>query len=644
MGIERRLGSVATVLQGAVARRPHLVGGEVEQLLTLLAAEYPTDDADAGDDDADPVAEIARAAGLTTLDAGLLTIAAAPELDVRFGAAYGMLLGSDRWWPTIGLALELCGQGSLSATARHRVGPAGPLVRQQLVTIGSAGPALLRSLHAPDRVVAHLLGDPTPDQDVAAMLVNVPGRSDAVADLLARAIKGGARLGHVRARPGTTGLASARGAFDLLGADALIVDVSRRACADRPAAALVRLAVREAVLAACGLVVSGVDASLADDHSVLIELADAPLPVLVVDDLPWQTGWHDGPLITADATALSAGERAYQWRAALPPDANIAGSTEWNNLVGLRMTPEHIAAAIEVASVISGAGDDALTARDLHNAAREHGRQRMEGAGVRTVPRASLEDLILPAATRQALDELVSWARHREALLGSSRLTGRGTKGHGLTALFAGSPGTGKTLAAEAIAGELGLELCTVDLSLVVDKYIGETEKHLEQVISEAENLNVVLFFDEADSLFGSRSAVSDARDRYANQEVAYLLQRIEQFEGVAMLATNLRGNLDAAFARRLNHVITFADPGPDTRRLLWEAHLVEVPAFDPADPLAIDWLAESVELTGGDIRNIVMTAAFAAAGDASPVGMRHVLYATEREYRKQAKRMPPAP
>jgi SpoVK/Ycf46/Vps4 family AAA+-type ATPase len=165
-------------------------------------------------------------------------------------------------------------------------------------------------------------------------------------------------------------------------------------------------------------------------------------------------------------------------------------------------------------------------------------------------------------------------------------------------------------------------------------------------VISEAENLNVVLFFDEADSLFGSRGAVSNARDRYANQEVSYLLQRIERFEGLAILATNLRGNLDSAFTRRLHHVITFADPDTATRHLLWESHLGEVANLDGSDPIDVDWLARTVELSGGDIRNIVMAAAFAAAGDsgaaASPaVGMRHVVAAVEREYLKLGRRVP---
>jgi DNA polymerase III delta prime subunit len=648
MSIEARLTALVVNLRAAVNRRSNL-GEDAGALVALLEVEYPlgspTED--------DSVAGVAERFGLTDLDGALLTVAAAGELDPRFAAMYGVLLGSDRWTPTLGLALELCGEGTLSPDARHRLGPSAPLRRHRLITVESSGPALLRPLSVPERVVGHLLGDPAPDPEIAALTVRVPSRCDDVAERLARAFRSGAAIGHVRARPGTTGLASAQGAFELLGLGALVVDVARLG---RPgdSARLAGLAVREAGLQGVGLVVTGADASLTADRTVLTEIEDAPLPIVVVDDVAWESTWYRGPLLSVDATLLTLDERAEIWRTAVDPDElDEADGVEWLNLVGLRMTPEHIASAVRSAAVAAATAALPVTIDRLHEAAREQGRVRLEGAGVRSAPQATLSDLILPATTRQSLEELIAWARNREALLTAGRLTGRGTKGHGLTAMFAGSAGTGKTLAAEAIAGELGLELCTVDLSLVVDKYIGETEKHLEQVISEAENLNVVLFFDEADSLFGSRSAVTDSRDRYANQEVAYLLQRIERFEGLAVLATNLRGNLDPAFTRRLHHIITFTDPDADTRRGLWKAHLDEVSAFDPADPLDHDWLAESVELAGGDIRNIVMTAAFAAAAEQNvgltaprpaPVGMRHVMYAVEREYRKQAKRMPPAP
>jgi SpoVK/Ycf46/Vps4 family AAA+-type ATPase len=180
-----------------------------------------------------------------------------------------------------------------------------------------------------------------------------------------------------------------------------------------------------------------------------------------------------------------------------------------------------------------------------------------------------------------------------------------------------------------------------VELSAIVDKYIGETQKNLERVFQAAEALDVVLFFDEADALFGSRSEVHDARDRYANQEVAYLLQRMEQFEGITILATNLRGNLDRAFSRRMSFIVHFPDPDPATRLRLWTYHLAQVPELDPDDPIGVDYLAEAVELTGGDIRNIVLAAAYDAISAGETVGMRHVVDATVREYRKLGKVVP---
>jgi SpoVK/Ycf46/Vps4 family AAA+-type ATPase len=208
-----------------------------------------------------------------------------------------------------------------------------------------------------------------------------------------------------------------------------------------------------------------------------------------------------------------------------------------------------------------------------------------------------------------------------------------GGRGDGITGLFAGPSGTGKTLAAEVIAHDLGLDLYTVDLATVVDKYIGETEKNLDRIFTEAERVNGVLFFDEADALFGKRSEVKDARDRYANVEVAYLLQRMERFDGLAILASNLRANLDEAFARRLDVVVEFPQPDEEQRLALW-AH-----AFGPGVPIDDDvdlaFCAKAFELTGGHIRNIVVTSAFLAADRGGLVTMADVILGVEREYRK---------
>lgn len=202
-----------------------------------------------------------------------------------------------------------------------------------------------------------------------------------------------------------------------------------------------------------------------------------------------------------------------------------------------------------------------------------------------------------------------------------------------MTALFAGDSGTGKTMSAEVIAADLGLDLYTVDLATVIDKYVGETEKNLERIFSEAAGINGVLLFDEADAIFGKRSEVKDAHDRYANVESAYLLQRMETFDGLAILATNLRANLDDAFTRRLDLVVDFPLPDADHRRLLWDRSLGTV--LPRSTDLDLDFCAESFELAGGNIRSVAVTAAYLAAESGSPVTMSDLIHALQREYQK---------
>jgi SpoVK/Ycf46/Vps4 family AAA+-type ATPase len=205
--------------------------------------------------------------------------------------------------------------------------------------------------------------------------------------------------------------------------------------------------------------------------------------------------------------------------------------------------------------------------------------------------------------------------------------------GKGLTALFAGNSGTGKTMAADVIASSLGLDLYKIDLSGIVSKYIGETEKNLSSIFREAETSNAILFFDEADALFGKRSEVKDAHDRYANIETAYLLQRMEEYLGVVILATNLKMNLDEAFLRRLTFVVDFPMPEQPDRLRIWESIVAhEMPLADDVD---IPFMARQFKIAGGNIRNIVLAAAYLAADEGSEVAMHHFIRATRREYQK---------
>jgi SpoVK/Ycf46/Vps4 family AAA+-type ATPase len=208
--------------------------------------------------------------------------------------------------------------------------------------------------------------------------------------------------------------------------------------------------------------------------------------------------------------------------------------------------------------------------------------------------------------------------------------------GKGLNVLFAGDSGTGKTMAAEIIATDLGLELYKVDLSTLVSKYIGETEKNLDRIFTAAREANAILFFDEADAIFGKRSEVKDAHDRYANIEVGYLLQKMEEYDGVVILATNLKKNIDDAFVRRLHMTIDFPFPEEEDRMRIWQK------VFPPEAPLDPDvdlrFLARQFKVTGGNIRNIALLAAFLAAEDGSDIGMSQIVRALRREYQKLGK------
>jgi SpoVK/Ycf46/Vps4 family AAA+-type ATPase len=206
----------------------------------------------------------------------------------------------------------------------------------------------------------------------------------------------------------------------------------------------------------------------------------------------------------------------------------------------------------------------------------------------------------------------------------------------GLKVLFAGESGTGKTMAAQVLAGELGLDIFRVDLATVVSKYIGETEKNLEKIFGAADGSNAILFFDEADALFGKRSEVGDSHDRYANIEVAYLLQRMEAYPGAVILATNFKRNIDDAFIRRLDFVVDFPFPEAEDRKKIWRLVLPqEAPVDDDVD---LEFLATQFKLSGGAIRNCSLAAAFQAADEDSSIEMRHLVRAVAQEYGKQGR------
>ncbi|QJD84395.1 ATP-binding protein [Cohnella herbarum] len=302
-----------------------------------------------------------------------------------------------------------------------------------------------------------------------------------------------------------------------------------------------------------------------------------------------------------------------------------------------RFTPGQIERAWRQAvSIAKARGYSKPVRSDLETASRGQFRHRLAQLADRIVPARTWDDLVLADEPYSLIREACNRFMHRETVF---QRWGFGKKlpyGKGLSLLFAGPPGTGKTMAAEIIAGELGLELYRIDLSRIVSKYIGETEQRLSELFSEAENSGAILFFDEGDALFGKRTEVKDAHDKYANLEAAYLLQRIEAYDGVTVLATNLMQNMDEALIRRMSFVIKFPFPGPEEREQIFRAHL---PSAAPvSDNLDLAFLAARLDVSGGYIKNIVLAAAFLAATDDSPIGMEHFVRAAQQELRKMGK------
>jgi hypothetical protein len=642
-----RLAAVERRIRAAVAARRaddtnpddpfrglYLSDDVVEALLTARREPFAEPGRPAEPDPGSRLAELAAAAELTALDVELLLVALAPDVDSRFEQFYGYLNDDvTRRRATVGLALRLCGVPEASAAGRSRLDPGAPLVTAGLLAVEEPDrPLLSRTLRVPDRVVGHLLGDDRTDPALAAVLVGddlaglppLPG-----ADRLARAIAAGARLAYLRERPGGSGLALGVAALAATGRGALGVDAARLYASPEPAA-VARALVREALLRRAGVVIGPIDG--ADPTPLLDAFTGVPLVVVLFGVAGWDPRWSGRPPLHLDAVAVAVEHRASLWRSAL--DGRLADGVD-----AVAATAHFVLGVPQVrraadAAALAALGDGGrVEAGHLREGARSQNAAGLERLARRIEPAVGWADLVLPAAVSGQLRELAARARHRDRVLDEWRMRPGGGRGRGVTGLFAGESGTGKTMSAEVIAADLGLDLYTVNLATVVDKYVGETEKNLERIFTEAAGVNGVLLFDEADAIFGKRSEVRDAHDRYANIESAYLLQRMETFDGLAILATNLRANLDEAFTRRLDMVVDFPLPDEELRLALWDRCLGTV--LPRSSDVDLRFLASAFELAGGHVRSAAVTAAYLAAEADRPVSMAEVVGAVAREYRK---------
>ncbi|HYH05197.1 MAG TPA: ATP-binding protein, partial [Bacillota bacterium] len=281
-------------------------------------------------------------------------------------------------------------------------------------------------------------------------------------------------------------------------------------------------------------------------------------------------------------------------------------------------------------------GNAQIEPGDIYRACHESAGSGLKTLATKVNPRYTWEQLILPPDQTEQLQSICIQSKYRYLVYGKWGFDRVLSYGKGLNVLFFGAPGTGKTMAAEVLAGELQLELYKVDLSRVVSKYIGETEKNLSRIFDEAESSSAILFFDEADALFGKRSEIKDAHDRYANVEIGYLLQRMESYTGIVILATNLSKNLDEAFLRRMQFTLEFPFPDTGQRERIWKTIFPEKAPLSP--DVDYTFLAEKMKISGGNIKNIAVNAAFNAAKANTDIGMVHIMRAGKREYQKMGK------
>jgi ATPase family associated with various cellular activities (AAA) len=633
----------------------------------------------------DRLDRIAVRFGLIRLDVQILLIALAPDLDRTFEPLYGYLNDDvSRRRATTGLALDLCGLPSHSATARARLHPAAPLRSLGLLLVEEEErPFLSRGLRVPDRLVAHLLGDDTPDAALAGHVRLLPADEPAVptavppartgdpttaagphalTEKLTKRLAAGPLLAYLREHRAGDGLACAATALRAAGWEALHLTPSRidaghseHAAAGHPLPELLR----EARLRGCAIVV----APLPDKPGPLVRaLAVDDVPVLMAGTQPYDPEWCDRDPLVLDAPRQWAGAGAVAaWATALDlaagPRETGGGGVSGNGtehalrlaaepgfdlaraVAPYRLGDDQIRRAARAALDLAALDDGPLAPGHLHLGAHQQFASGLERHARRIRPAVGWDDLVLPERPMEQLRELALRARHRDRVLGDWRLSVGGGRGRGLVALFAGESGTGKTLSAEVVAAELGLDLYMIQLSSVIDKYVGETEKNLERVFTEADRVDAVLLFDEADAVFGKRSEVKDSHDRYANLESAYLLQRLESFDGIALLTSNLRANIDEAFTRRLDLVVDFPFPDAAQRLALWRHCLAHVPCADDVDPGPC---AREFELAGGSIRSAVVTAAYMAAGRGGEVTSEDLQLGARREYRKAGRLVPP--
>lgn len=613
---------------------------------------------------------------LSPFETDLLLLALAPELDLRYQKLFAYLQDDvSRKRPSVNLALQLfCKTMEERVKVREVFTKTSPLFASSLLTLYEdpserPAPLLSRFLKVDDRIVEFLLGSDHIDQRLSTDLriarwimpqttlheLIIP---EDVKDLLEKAVSLVADrtvsicLLHGPAGCGKKSVAEA--ICKRIGRPLLILDLPvllNRGDArftPLPFQTLLRMAFREALLYGSAIYLNNWHELLKDEPIYLNarqvveqEMKQFQGLIFLGSNLSWQlTDPSRYKFVSIELPPPNERLRQKLWEIHLRNGHPIGAEVDPGYLASaFRFTGGQIRQAIahaETHALLREGEGYTLTVNDLLTGCRMESTQHLVSFARKIFPKRRWNDLVLPKDTLAQLREFCQQVRYRVKVYSDWGFDQKLSLGKGTIALFSGPSGTGKTLAAEIMANELCLDLYKVDLSCVISKYIGETEKNLSRVFQDAQESNAILFFDEADALFGKRSEVKDAHDRYANIEINYLLQRVEEYEGVIILASNMSRNIDDAFLRRMHFCIEFPFPDENHRLRIWKG--IFPPQAPLPDNLDFEFLAHKFKIAGGNIKNVALAAAFYAAEDGGVICMEHLMFALKREYQKLGK------
>ncbi|MBW4635585.1 MAG: ATP-binding protein [Iphinoe sp. HA4291-MV1] len=613
-----------------------------------------------------PLAWLQQTFELSAFDIDIIAIALAPELDRRYERLYAYLQDDVRCKrPSVDLALNLlCASAAEKLRRRSHFWAEAPLIRHNLLHLISesdrtTSTLLARELHLDDQVIRFLLQQPGLDERLATLCQLIyPNTSlndlylnaeikQALATLIIEDWQAKKPLQlYFQGSDKISKHLTAEALAAAIKAPLLSTDLAKIAENKANFASTFNLICREAWFQKAVLYLDGLD-TLPNDSAILYEdlmraIAQHTSITILAGIEPWiPNAAVPVETITVPFPVPNFTQRRICWQTQLTIAGISIDPTELDALADrFRLTPHQITSTVKN-TCNAVRWQAALEKNTPHSAllfasARAQSGHDLTALARKIEPQYTWDDIILPAEHQTLLREICNQTKYRNLVHEEWGFDRKLSLGKGLNVLFSGPPGTGKTMAAEVIAHELQLDLYKIDLSQMVSKYIGETEKNLNRIFTAAANSNAILLFDEADALFGKRSEVKDAHDRYANIETGYLLQKMEEYEGVAILTTNLRSNMDDAFSRRLRFIIEFSFPNEKQRCQIWEK--VWPDTTPCSSDLNLDFLARRFEIAGANIRNIALAAAFLAADDGKVITMAHLLQAIRREYQKLGK------